>query len=127
MPFYRIAEMENVKDLYGPTEHKAVAGELIKIGIVTYEPGQEPEPHFHPNEEQFILMLGGRVQMVLGEETREIGEGDLVHVPRNTVHGIRITEGPAVFFTCKSPVGTGELSLDYNRAPDADKLADRLA
>jgi mannose-6-phosphate isomerase-like protein (cupin superfamily) len=65
--------------------------------------------------------------MVLGEESREIGEGDLVHVPRNVVHAIRITRSPAVFFTCKSPVGSGEISLDYNAAPNAEEVTERLA
>jgi quercetin dioxygenase-like cupin family protein len=63
---------------------------------------------------------------VLGEETKVIGPGDLVHIPRNTMHGIKVTEGPAVFFACKSPVGTGHLSQDYNKAPDADALSKRL-
>ena len=126
MPFYRISEMEDIKDLYGTTLHKAVAGEFMKVAIVTYLDGEAPPPHFHPNEEQFILMLSGKFQMVLDDETRIIENGDLVHVPRNAVHGIRIVESPAVFFTCKSPVGSGEISLDYNKASDAEKLTERL-
>ena len=127
MPFYKISEMEEIKDLHNPTWHKLVSGEFIKVAIVTYLEGEAPPPHFHPNEEQFILMLSGKVQMVLGDETREIGEGDLVHVPRNVVHGIRISQSPAVFFTCKSPVGSGEISLDYNAAPNAEDVTERLS
>ena len=127
MPFYNINTMEPKPDVVNPAiKLKSVAGELIKIGVVTYQLGEGPPPHFHPNEEQFILMLEGRMNMLLGEETRVIGPGDLVHIPRNTRHGIKVVEGPAVFFACKSPVGTGELSADYNRAPDAEALTERL-
>ena len=127
MPFYKISEMEEIDDLYNPTKYKLAAGEFIKVAIVTYEVGEMPPPHFHPNEEQFVLMLSGKVQMVLGDEMREIGEGDLMHVPRNVVHGGRVTEGPAVFFTCKSPVGSGDISLDYNAAPNAEDVTKRLS
>ena len=71
-------------------------------------------------------MLEGKMNMVLGEETKVIGAGDLVHIPRNTLHGIKVVERPAVFFACKSPVGTGHLSQDYNQAPNAAELEARL-
>jgi hypothetical protein len=71
-------------------------------------------------------MLEGKMNMVLGDVTKVIGTGDLVHIPRNTLHGIKVVEGPAVFFACKSPVGTGQLSQDYNKAPNAKELQDRL-
>ena len=57
-------------------------------------------------------MLDGRMQMQVGEETRTIGKGDLVHVPHNAVHGIHILEGPAVFFTCKSLAVDNDLNED---------------
>ncbi|MEP9377675.1 cupin domain-containing protein [Aquabacter sp. CN5-332] len=125
MPFYSIDDMERTEDTFGPSK-RMVAGELIKIGIVAYEIGEGPDPHFHPNEEQFILMLKGKVNFVLGDETKLIGSGDLVHIPRGTEHGLKVVEGPAVFFACKSPVGDGKLSQDYNPARNIEALKDRL-
>jgi quercetin dioxygenase-like cupin family protein len=127
MPFYNIHTMVPQPDIMNPAiKLKSVAGDLMKIGVVTYQLGEGPPPHFHPNDEQFILMLEGKMNMVLGEETKEIGPGDLVHIPRNVMHGIKVTQGPAVFFACKSPAGSGHLSEDYNKAPDADALTKRL-
>ncbi len=117
MPFYKISEMEEIKDLHNPTWHTLVSGEFIKVAIVTYLEGEAPPPHFRPNEEQFILMLSGKLQMVLGEGTREVGEGDLVHVPRNVVHGIRISQSPALLFTCKSPVTSSALASTTTPRP----------
>ena len=64
---------------------------------------------------------------LLGDEIITIGPGDLVHIPRNTVHGIRILESPCRFFTCKSPAGSGQLSEDYTDIPNVDELNRRLA
>ena len=127
MPFFRISEMKSKKASVSSAMEKGVAGELIKVGVVTYQEGEGPMPHFHPNEEQFMLMLEGKLRMVLGEEERVIEKGDLIHIPRNTRHGVRAVWGPATFFAAKSPVGNGDMGQDYNRAKDADEVWKRLS
>jgi len=127
MPFYNLAEMEAKRSQVGPSESKSVAGELIKVGVVTYREGEGPPPHFHPNEEQFMYVLEGKMKMVLGEEERIIEPGMLIHIPRNVRHGVCALGGPAVFFAVKSPVGTGDLSQDYNKAKDAEEVWKRLS
>ena len=126
VPFFKISEMDVTRPELGRAEMRTVAGELMKVGHVTYQAGDGPPPHFHPNEEQFLYMLEGRMRMQVGDETRTIGSGDLVHIPRNAVHGIHIIDGPAVFFTCKSPPGDGDLNQDYNQAPEATELKAKL-
>jgi quercetin dioxygenase-like cupin family protein len=125
--FYNISEMQEKKSNVGPAVGKSVAGELIKVGITTYQEGEGPPPHVHPNEEQFMLVLEGRMRMIVGEEERVIGPGTLVHIPRNTRHGVCALDGPAVFFAAKSPVGTGDMAQDYNKAKDADEVWKRLS
>jgi quercetin dioxygenase-like cupin family protein len=126
MPFYKIAEMEARKGGTGGSVSKTVVGELIKAAIVTYQDGEGPMPHVHNNEEQYILMLEGRMRMILGEEDRVITHGDLVDVPRGVRHGSRAL-GPVAFFAVKSPVGNGDMAQDSKRADDADEVARRLA
>ena len=127
MAFYNISEMQEKKSNVGPAVGKSVAGELIKVGITTYQEGEGPPPHVHPNEEQFMLVLEGKMRMIVGEEERVIGPGTLVHIPRNTRHGVCALGGPAVFFAAKSPVGTGDMAQDYNKAKDADEEWTRLS
>ncbi len=126
MPFYKISEMEAKRSRSGPAMAKSVPGELMKSGIVTYQAGEGPTPHFHPNEEQFMLMLEGRMNMVLGDEAQIIEAGDLIHIPRGTRHGVIAVGGEAVFFAVKSPCGDGTLDQDYNRAADAEEVMERL-
>ncbi|MEP4380591.1 MAG: cupin domain-containing protein [Alphaproteobacteria bacterium] len=84
-------------------------------------------PHSHPNDEQYVYVLAGRAAQLLGDEITSVGPGDIVHIPRHTVHGMRVLESPYRFFTCKSPSGTGQLSEDYTEVPNAAELQRRLA
>lgn len=126
MPFYRLSEMEEVRRGSGPSVAKTVAGELMKVAVVAYQDGEGPMPHVHPNEEQYLFMLEGEMRMILGDEDRLIGPGDLVHIPKGVQHGTRAV-GPVKFFTVKSPAGNGEMAQDSKKAPDAADLARRLA
>lgn len=128
MPIYRSAEMQATPDVKNPNIlMKQFGGELMKVGIVTYHAGEGPPPHYHPNDEQFIYILEGRAAFILGDEVTVVGPGDLVHIQRNDVHGIRVVDGPVRFFTCKSPAGTGKLSEDYTDVPNTAELQRRLA
>ena len=126
MPVYVKEEMKEVKDLYLPTMQKTVVGEFMKVGFVVYQMGEGPDPHVHKNEEQFLLLLRGRLAMILDDDEHLVNPGDLVHIPRDTVHGIRVVEAPAEFFVAKSPTHTGALSSDYSRSDKADEVKERL-
>jgi len=128
MPIYKAQDMQPTPDVVNPNiMMMQFGGDLIKAGIVTYQAKEGPPPHSHPNDEQWIYMLEGRVAILLGDEITTIGSGDLVYIPRNTVHGIRILESPCRFFTCKSPSGSGNLSEDYTDVPNVAELQQRLA
>jgi quercetin dioxygenase-like cupin family protein len=128
MPFYKIAEMhENPSDVNPEMFAKTAVGEFMKAGIVTKPEGEGPPLHMHPNEEQFTLVLEGKLHFVLGDEERICERGDLIHIPRFTDHRSRALGGPAVFFTVKSPAGDGNLDQDYNRAEGAKDAERRYA
>ena len=128
MPVYKARDMEATPDVVNPNVMMMqFGGDLIKVGIVTYKTGETPPPHSHPNDEQWIYMLEGRVAHLLGDEIINIGPGDLVHIPRDTVHGISLLESPCKFITFKSPAGSGGLSEDYTAVPNVLELQRRLA
>jgi len=127
MPVYKAEDMQATPDVVNPNVMMMqFGGDLMKVGIVTYEVGDVPPPHYHPNDEQWIYLLEGRLAVLLGEEVTTVGPGDLAHIPRNIVHGIRILEGPCKFFTCKSPAGSGNLSEDYTDVPNLKELQRKL-
>ncbi len=127
MPFYKQSEMEETTVPEQPMGiFKGLAGDLMKVGFVTYPQGKLSRPHFHPNEEQFIYIIEGRQYMILGQNEGIIGPGDLVHIPRNTIHGGIIIDEKTVMFAVKSPVGDGNLAQDHNDAENADEITEKL-
>ena len=73
MPFYRVSEMAESRVAAQPMgRFKGLAGELMKVGFVTYPKGKMSRPHYHPNEEQFLLILEGRQWMIVGDEEQLI-------------------------------------------------------
>ncbi len=115
MPFYAINEMKKRNPEENPKMIlQEVMGEFMKAGVVTKPEGEGSELHMHPNEEQWTLILEGKLHYVLGDEEKIVERGDLIHIPRHTNHRSRAIEGPAISFTVKSPAGDGNLNQDYN-------------
>ncbi len=126
MPFYQIEKMVKDPGRANPKQYaKQASGEFMKAGIVTKPEGEGPPLHMHPNEEQWTLILEGELHYVLGDEEKIVGPGDLIHIPRFTNHRSRSINGPATFFTVKSPAGDGQLDQDYNLSSDS-AVAERL-
>jgi quercetin dioxygenase-like cupin family protein len=120
MPFYTSSEMVRSQgEANASIEVCSVAGEFMKVAIITELEGEGPPLHEHPNEEQFSFVLEGELHFILGDEDRVVGPGTLVHIPRNTPHRSRPVNGPATFFTVKCPVGDGRIDQDYRRAENA--------
>ena len=115
MPFYITKDMKkNYSDINPNTSNYSGVGEFMKAGLVTKPEGDGPPLHMHPNEEQWTYVVAGKMHYVLGDEERIVEAGDIIHIPRNTNHRSRSIEGPATFFTVKSPAGDGTLAQDYN-------------
>lgn len=127
MPFHTMFETQGNRPKISPSMRKTIAGEFMKVGVTIYQEGEGPSPHFHPNEEQFVLILAGKFRMVVGDDEQIVEPGMLVHIPRNTRHGVCALGGPAVFFAVKNPVGNGDMRQDYNKSKDADEVWKRLS
>lgn len=93
----------------------------MKAGVVTIPKGVEPPLHVQTNEEQFTLVLEGKLHFILGDEERILESGDLILIPRGVAHTSRSLDGPATFFTVKSPAGSGNLNEDHQTAKGAEE------
>ncbi len=124
MPFYHLAGMNKVRAESDPLrEFQALAGEMMKAGVVTYQKGHHGStPHHHPNEEELAIILAGRLYFLLGDEERIIGPGDITLIPRNTRHGSISLDEKVVKFVVKSPAGSGDVSEDVRVLEDAEEI-----
>lgn len=71
--------------------------------------GQGIEPHFHENFEELYYLLSGRGRVSIGDEDKEVEEGDAIYIPREKVHRILNTsDAPLRFITVTVSVDGGE-------------------
>jgi mannose-6-phosphate isomerase-like protein (cupin superfamily) len=73
-------------------------------------PGTGVPMHVHHNEEESAFVIEGSVVLRLGDETFELGRGDMVNLPRGTPHGFRVTGGSPAQILFTIDVG---LTSDY--------------
>lgn len=56
------------------------------FGVVFIAPGQKNPRHHHPNCEELLYVLSGTCEHSLGDETFQLGPGDLIRVPQGVLH-----------------------------------------
>ncbi|MEM8508749.1 MAG: cupin domain-containing protein [Bacteroidota bacterium] len=91
------------------------AGYTPELSLLTEKipPGDGIPVHKHLNEEEFICIQKGRVEITLGNTTQEGKSGDLIYVPRTTWHGFKnIDQEEVSILFGYSPAGVE----DYFRA-----------
>jgi quercetin dioxygenase-like cupin family protein len=82
---------------------RAIAGDQVFLGHVTYQPGTTVARHSHEHTEQVMLILDGSVTMTIGAETREMGTGDVCVVNRGVEHELHSARG-VTFIEALGPV-----------------------
>lgn len=71
--------------------HRRVFGENVQVQHLITEPGGEPaKAHSHPRSEQFYLVEQGRWEVTVEGESREIRPGDIVYIPADAQHTVRL-------------------------------------
>lgn len=69
-------------------------GSLELINEFEIVGGGQVDPHVHPTHEYYYVLYG-RGRMIVGDEEREISQGDLVYIPPNVVHSLVATSAYA--------------------------------
>ncbi|MEM9078484.1 MAG: cupin domain-containing protein [Bacteroidota bacterium] len=96
-----------------------------EISLLTEKipPGDGIPVHKHLNEEEFIFIQEGRVEITLDETVQEGKTGDLVYVPKNIWHGFKnIGQEEVTILFGYSPAGVE----DYFRAIGTKNIDDNL-
>lgn len=61
--------------------------ERFSAGVVRIEPGKGHDLHTHPDSEELLYFVRGEGEQTVAGETREVGAGDMIHVPAGVEHG----------------------------------------
>jgi quercetin dioxygenase-like cupin family protein len=96
------------------------ASQLTVIDV-NLDPGKGHNFHKHPDQEEVILVIGGKVEQWVDREKRILGAGDSAFIPADVVHAsFNVGDGPAkivaILGPCVGPIGY-ELVDVANDAP----------
>ncbi|HVA43321.1 MAG TPA: cupin domain-containing protein [Acidimicrobiales bacterium] len=106
VPVWWMVESAEMKDL-------TAGGFLELVNEFEVAGGGAVAPHSHPTHE-FYYVMSGRGLMRVEDEEREIGQGDLVHIPPDQVHTLRpITDHGSIHCFCFAIGVPGAGPIDY--------------
>jgi quercetin dioxygenase-like cupin family protein len=93
-------------------------GEFVSAGALVTK-GTGIRLHRQPRHEELLIVLAGEADFRLGDETRRVRAGNLIFVPRNTVHGTVATHAePLSFLSILAP--QFDLTKDVRWEDDAE-------
>jgi quercetin dioxygenase-like cupin family protein/type 1 glutamine amidotransferase len=58
----------------------------MTTGVAILNPGQANPRHFHPNCDEILHVVSGRIRHIMNEVTVEMGPGDTVSIPQGVLH-----------------------------------------
>jgi mannose-6-phosphate isomerase-like protein (cupin superfamily) len=91
-------------------------GDLSDVGLtatwVDVIPGSRQRSHGHPSEQVYVITAGSG-RMLVGEEERQVGSGDLIYVPPGSAHAIENTsEEVLTYISVATPALDAEAAYD---------------
>jgi|SRR5579862_603954 len=86
------------------------------LGYVVIDPGQTNYRHRHPNCEEILVLVEGRLEHLVGDEIILMEPGQALRIPPGTVHRALNPGMSAARMIVAYPVGSREIEL----VPESD-------
>jgi len=67
-------------------ERKIFTGEGATLTLNRLQPGHEPKPHHHPEEQISYIVSGGQLEIHVDDQLFKLTSGGLIVIPPNIVH-----------------------------------------
>ena len=101
-PFARLRDIAPVT-IWDGILARVVEGRDITFAIVELDPHAMAARHQHPNE-QLGVVLRGSIRFTIGEETRDLREGDTYVIPSGVAHEAVAGDHGAVVIDVFTPI-----------------------
>jgi quercetin dioxygenase-like cupin family protein len=115
MGFIDLASIPPISPVPGCTL-RTPHGTHLMLSYLEMDDGAEVPLHHHPHEQGGIL-LRGKLQLTIGDETRVVSAGSLFLIPPNTPHRAVAIDGPATVLDVFSPVREDYAALTNRYIP----------
>ena len=83
-------EIEVKADDFGATSRlsdpRSTGAKQLTVIDVNFDPGKGHNFHKHPDQEEVLVVITGKVEQWVDRERRILGPGDSVFIPPNVVH-----------------------------------------
>ena len=80
------------------------SGQNVMLVLNTIQPGFPSFRHSHPHE-QIIYIVEGECDVIVGNESARMGPGDMVRIPSNVEHDLRVVgDKPVVDLDVFTPI-----------------------
>lgn len=112
MPFYDIKDLPTLEIIPG-CRTRIPYGENLMLSYLEMDDGAEVPLHSHPHE-QGGMLVKGRLQLTIGDDTRECEAGSLFIIPPNVKRRAVGVGGPAVVLDVFSPIRE-DYAEQYNK------------
>ena len=94
MPLYRLSNLKG-EEVNPLTIRRYINGERMTLAQFIFKKGAKVKKHVHINE-QFSIVLTGRLRFRVGNEEYIAEAGDVIHVPPNTEHEVEALDDSIV-------------------------------
>ena len=102
MPFINPLDHEPLELVPG-VRARTPFGQNIMMSYLELDAGSVVPLHQHPHE-QAGMVIEGRMELTIGDETRICETHSMFIIPPNTAHAARPVDGPALIIDIFSPV-----------------------
>jgi quercetin dioxygenase-like cupin family protein len=102
MPFHNSANRA-VKEITPEIRTRTFWGDKMLTALVDLDANAVLPTHSHPHE-QISYILEGELEFQLGDETKIVRAGDVVVIPCNVPHTVKVGSSPAKVLDTFSPV-----------------------
>ena len=121
MPFYNVHDLPTLEIIPG-CRTRIPYGQHLMLSYLQMDEDAEVPLHSHPHEQGGIL-LEGKLQLTIGDETREVQAGSLFIVPPNVPHRAVAVGGPATVLDVFSPVREDYAEMYNKYVPKSSSCA----
>lgn len=119
MGFINLSDYQPIEPVPG-CRMRTPYGQHLMLSYLEMEDGAEVPLHQHPHEQGGIL-LRGKLQLTIGDETRVVEAGSLFLIPPQTPHRAVAVDGPATVLDVFSPIREDYAELVNRYIPTREK------
>jgi len=108
VPFFSVAQLQSLDTIKAPINYdgiysRMVASDSLSSSFVIFIK-KEVKKHRHISHTENVFILEGEGEMLLGDKTFKVKKGDMIFIPINTVHSLKVTTSiPLKVLSVQSP------------------------